>query len=572
MAKRTKEHNNGDAATIAALHKVAELMSSTSVQIQQFMSSSTAPPGGGGPAGGGSNVNSWDDPFSEAIATADPKLALVQQLPLGTNSFAALRTSIADTPPPAGLYSPGTPEFRYWVAAEALTRGIKFWGALLPPGTTWSTSNPMQVSLTEADPQLNANYTRLFGLRFYSQTVQNFDIHASESPDVVCHELGHAVLDALRPQLFNVANTETSAFHESFGDISAMLCALQVPAMQTAVIKETGGRLNTNSRLSRLAEQLGWGLRQISPQMVDRDCLRNAMNHFFYKRPDLLPPSADADQLSSEEHSFSRVFTGAFLDALARMFSASSSRDEAALAAISRDLGQLLIDAVHGAPVTKAYFSQIAAAMIQADQARFAGKNNAELTGAFLEHGILSVGSTFRIASAPVPTPVVPPPGAAASMVGPAAGAVVYSYADRRSDDAHLLGLGQTPELPVQPLDVATGLNFHVHAPEQNPRFAVVSFARQIDGDVTDEAGMRDFVHALIQRQQLDLGSETRSITGSGKKRASRTTHALQLEDGKTVLKRICFTCCGRAAKRGFDTKAFSSEVVAGSREENASK
>src|SRR6185437_14200089 len=197
-------------------------------------------------------------------------------------------------------------------------------------------------------------------------------------------------------------------------------------------------------------------------------------------------------------------------------------------------------------------------AMIQADQARFAGKNNAELTGAFLEHGILSVGSTFRIASAPVPTPVVPPQGAA-SMVGPAAGAVVYSYADRHSDDAHLLGLGQTPELPVQPLDVANGLSFHVHAPEQNPRFDVVSFARQVDGDVTDEAGMRDFVHALIQRQQLDLGSETRSITGSGKKRASRTTHSLLREDGKTVLKRICFTCCGRAATR--DAKAFSSEA-----------
>lgn len=551
MAKRTKEHNGDDAATIAALHKVAELMSSTSVQIEKFMRSPAAPAAGGGPAAAGSSVNSWDDPFSEAIATADPKLASVQQLPLGANPFATLRTSISAAQPPVGLYNPGTLEFRYWVAAEALTRGIEFWGSLLPPGTTWSTSNPMQVSLTEADPQLNANYTRLFGLRFYSQTVHNFDIHAGESPDVVCHELGHAVLDALRPQLFNVANTETSAFHESFGDISAILCALQVPAMRDAVIKETAGRLNTNSRLSRLAEQLGWGLRQISPQMVDPDCLRNAMNHFFYKRPDLLPPSADADQLSSEEHSFSRVFTGAFLDALARMFSASSSRDATALAEISRNLGQLLIDAVHGASVTQAYFSQIAAAMIQADQARFAGKNNAELTGAFLEHGILSVGSTFRIASAPLPTPVVPPQGAA-SMVGPTGGSVVYSYADRHSDDAHLLSYGQTPELPVQELEIVQEMSFHVHAPEPVPRFAVVSFARQMDGDVTEEAGMRDFVHGLIQRQQLDLRSETKSITGAGKKAASRTTHLLQPEGGKTVLKRICFSCRGGASTRGF--------------------
>ena len=549
MAKRVKD-NHDDAVTIAALHKVAELMSFTSDHLEQLVRSSAAP-GGGAPAAASTNVSSWDDPFSEAIATVNPKLASLQQLPLDANPFPALRTSISASQPPAGLYSPGTPEFRYWVAAEALARGIDFWGSLLPLGTTWSTSNPMQVSLTEADPQLNANYTRLFGLRFYRQKVQDFDIHASESPDVVCHELGHAVLDALRPQLFNVANTETSAFHESFGDISAILCALQVPAMRDAVIKETGGRLNTNSRLSRLAEQLGWGLRQISPQMVDRDCLRNAMNHFFYKRPDLLPPSADADQLSSEEHSFSRVFTGAFLDALARMFSETSSRDAAALASISRQIAQLLIDAVHGAPVTTAYFSQIAAAMIQADQARFGGQNNAELTGAFLEHGILSVGSTFRIASGPMPTPIVPPRGAAAA-VSPTAGTVVYSYADRKSDDAHLLGLGQTPELPILPLNIVEELSFHVHAPEKQPRFAVVSFARELDGDITEESAMRDFVHGLIQRQQLDLASETKSITGAGKKRASRTTHSLQLEGGQTVLKRVCFACCGRASTRAF--------------------
>jgi chitosanase len=241
----------------------------------------------------------------------------------------------------------------------------------------------------------------------------------------------------------------------------------------------------------------------------------------------------------------------AFLDALARMFSASSSRDEATLVSISRDIGQLLIDVVHGAPVTSAYFSQIAAAMVQADQARFAGRNNAELTGAFLEHGILSVGSTFRIASEPLPTAIVLPQGAA-SAVGPMGDSVIYSYADRSSDNAHLLGLGQTPELPVHALDVVEGLSFHVHAPDEQARFAVASFSRDMDGAVTHEASMRNFVEGLIQRQQLNLGDETKSITGAGKKKASRTTHSLQLEDGKTVLKRICFACCGRASTRAF--------------------
>jgi hypothetical protein len=455
-----------------------------------------------------------------------------------------LRTSISDPQPPAGRYNPGTQEFRYWVAAEALARGISFWGSLLPSGTTWSTTNPMQVTLIDAGAQLNANYTRMFGLRFYRQKVLNFDICSCESPDVVCHELGHAVLDALRPQLFNAANTETAAFHESFGDMSAILCALQVPAMRKLVISETGGRLNINSRLSRLAEQLGWGLRQITPRMVDRDCLRNAANHFFYKRPDLLPPLADASVLSREEHFFSRVFTGAFLDALARMFSANYSQDDVGLATLSRDIGQLLVDGIHGAPITSTYFSQVAAAMIQADQARFGGRNNAELTGAFLEHGILSVGSTLQLPAAPVPTAIA----AGLSIVGDARAPIIYSYDDRQADNAHLLGFGQTPELPVRPLTIADGLTLNVHIPEEEPRFAVASasFGSGSDDTVTEDAATRAFVEGLIQRQQVDLGRETKSITGAGKKLASRMTHELVFEDGKAVLKRNYFSCgCG---------------------------
>ena len=426
------------------------------------------------------------------------------------------------------------------MAAAAIERGIKFWGNLLPSATTWSTANPMRVTLVDDGTQLNANYTRLFGLRFYRQQVLNFNIFACESPDVVCHELGHAVLDALRPQLFNVANIEVAAFHESFGDMSAILCALQVPEMRRAVIAETGGRLNTNSRLSRLAEQLGWGFRQISPNSADRDCLRNAANKFFYQRPDLLPPSGPAGQLSTEEHSFSRVFTGAFLDALARMFSSGSSHDDDRLATVTREIGQLLIDAVHGAPIAPAYFSQVAAAMVQAEQARFSGRYHAQLFGAFLEHGILSVGSAMRIATAPVPEPVVP--GGTRAMSGDPGAPVIFSYEDRKDDQAHALGFGETPEVPVRPIS-ADGITLNVHAAEEPPRFAVESAMVGPDGRLSQDAAAQAFVAGLIQRQQVDLETETKSITGVGKKSAGRRTHRLVVEDGKPVLKRDFFSC-----------------------------
>jgi hypothetical protein len=88
------------------------------------------------------------------------------------------------------------------------------------------------------------------------------------------------------------ASIEVAAFHESFGDMSALLSALQLPSLREGVLAETGGVLHRASRLSRLAEQLGWAIRQSVPSAVEPDCLRNAVNTFFYRDPDTLPTMA----------------------------------------------------------------------------------------------------------------------------------------------------------------------------------------------------------------------------------------------------------------------------------------
>ena len=119
-------------------------------------------------------------------------------------------------------------------------------------------------------------------------------VYSGESPDIVAHELGHAVLDAIRPQLWDAAAAEPAAFHEAFGDISAIFAALQLESLRKAVLLETEGKLYRNSRLSRVAEQLGWAIRQRHPDAVDSDSLRNAVNSFFYRDPQTLPPRAPA--------------------------------------------------------------------------------------------------------------------------------------------------------------------------------------------------------------------------------------------------------------------------------------
>ena len=164
-----------------------------------------------------------DDPFTEPTATQNPSVASMIQVPVPTNSQPQLQFQINTTAPPPRPYPVGTPQSRHWIAEEAIARAVNFWGPLLPTGTVWSTlTQPLQVTL-DSGVDLNAFYARNAGLKFFHDNVGGKDFFSGESPDVVCHETGHAILDAIRPQLFNAASLEASAIHEAMGDISAML-------------------------------------------------------------------------------------------------------------------------------------------------------------------------------------------------------------------------------------------------------------------------------------------------------------------------------------------------------------
>src|SRR5438067_1703015 len=159
-----------------------------------------------------------------------------------------------------------------------------------------------------------------------------------------------------------------------------------------AVLAETGARIGRSSRLSRLAEQLGWALRQILPGSAEPDCLRNAVNPFFYRAPETLPPSGPSSSLTAEPHSFSRVFTGGWFEALAGMLaSRGSSPTEADLGQVSLDAGRLLVDAIPAAPIVADYLSQVAAHLIESEAVLFRGQYRDALKSALVRRGILSL-------------------------------------------------------------------------------------------------------------------------------------------------------------------------------------
>jgi hypothetical protein len=337
----------------------------------------------------GSGIQAWqDDPLGlPAVPRPVPKL-----------NQAPLKFKIKGPAVVPGVYPIGTPQFRYWTAAEAARRGGDFWASKGIKKWQATVGSSLPIGLDNG-VDLNAYYDRT-QLAFFHDTVKNKTLFSGESPDIVCHELGHAVLDAHRPQLWDAPFIEVGSFHEHTGDASAILAAFQLPGVRAAALP--GIKSNKASVISRLAEQLGWAIRQSSPGSVDSDCLRNAANKFKYVDPNTLPPFAPSTQLCAEVHSFSRVFTGAFYDILSGMLAIISSSPKADdLLKLADDYAMLFVDATAAAPVTPNFYAQVAARMIDADLARFQGKYRQPLKDAFVNRKILSANIVAPVAKVP---------------------------------------------------------------------------------------------------------------------------------------------------------------------------
>jgi hypothetical protein len=442
----------------------------------------------------------------------------------------SLPIRIKDPAPPIGKHQVGTPEFRYWAAADALARAGEFWNTFLA-GTTWQTASrpKLPVALDDPKPKFNAFYSRdddgeVPGLHFFHGIVLGATLFSGESPDVVCHEFGHAVLDAIRPDLWNAASGEVAAFHESFGDMSAILCALRLRPFATRILTETAGRLSCTSRLSRLAEQLGWGIRQCRPDAVAPDCLRDAVNSFFYQPPEQLPPSAPAAQLSSEAHSLSRVFTAAFLAGLAGMFATlpQAQLNEDGLATIAADAGRLLIEGIRESPVVPTYFSQVAIHILLADQHLNNSKYIKPLAAGFVSRGILP------------PDILSPPPPAEAPV------------ADARTAEAPEAAALSTTTVPAARFGLTEDLQ--LVSASQPRRFRVAGAAPDIgEVDAVDhDTAAQSFFEDLVRQGRIDFGDFAAPALEAPD---TRKTHVVVRERRRLVLRRryfdCGFDCCG---------------------------
>lgn len=476
------------------------------------------------------------------------------------------------------VYAVGTPEFLFWQCREAALMALETWESINGKLLKWAraTPDPKRLDFVQnAGNEPNAYYDGQ-SFSFFEYVTPNKTTYSGASTDIVAHEVGHGLLDTIRPDLWASKLTEPNAFHEAFGDCMAILTALSDEATRVALLAASP-KLNTANFVEATGDDLGDGIaRSDNPKLGPKHPAagpRHALNDFKWQLPTTLPAWGPPDVLIGEEHSFGRIFSGCFYDLIRNIFAAVPHKSEAALWTAAQTAAKILIAGTEKAPETPRFFQSVGRAMALADQTMNGGANRQAIRDAFARHNI-------ALGSAALMSPRATLAGSAPKMQARAAGGILT--ASTRSDIKRRIGADPASRLSVVPKTIGgeevveavnyrevslTGLSEHlkgVVAVAAEPvlvgsvgrRAAVVSDLPEPNTTVDE---VRSYVESLLKHDMIEFGG-TAAGGGSTKRAAGARrgavasaagppsafafkTHAIRARAGKKVIERVRFMC-----------------------------
>ena len=457
-------------------------------------------------------------------------------------------------PVPEAVYQLDSAEFRFWQCREAALATLEAWAALAPPPPAWHNGQRVLPLQHDAGRGLNAHYDRT-AVAFLGWETAARKTFPAASTDAVAHEVGHALLDAVRPELWESVYTETAAFHEAFADCMALLVSLFDLPSRLALL-QGGGQLRSANFLEGLAEDVAEGVRLENGANDPQSLPRRALNTLQWEIPVNLPPAGPPATLTAEAHSFSRVFTGCFYDTVCNIFASQPNQDEQGLLTAATTAGRLLIAGAMAAPESARFFQAVGRAMILDDEVASGGAHHAAIRDGFAGHNI-AIGSTVMLA----PTSRL---DGSAPTVDTAAGTAALPAAARR-DLLERIG-ARRGRLNVTGRQIGTqAITMAVHRRgvslgKLTPRLkGVVTQAAEsilvgssasrpvVLGHLPDARTTLDEVHHFVGTllEHGAIGFKTAKRTAARKaapESQTLPTHSLQTRGGKTALKRIRFS------------------------------
>lgn len=277
----------------------------------------------------------------------------------------------------------------FGAAAKTVNKYNAVYQELTGKKVEWAFGEDQLIVSPETGEWPNAFYARqMKGVHFFDVK----DTSTGNSGEVASHEVGHAVLDAIRPGYLQGAGPETGAFHEAFGDVLAMLMTLGNEQAVDQIVGQTeGGDLSTKrNMLSDMGEGFGQALGM-------EGGIRTSFNTFTYKDPATLPERGSETELGHEVHDFSRLWSGAFydvIDGIADANRAEGMTPKEALLAAGEEGWKLLIGQMESASAgSETTFKEMAAALVAGDAQFNGGKRGELITDIMVKRELLPEGA-----------------------------------------------------------------------------------------------------------------------------------------------------------------------------------
>ena len=457
-----------------------------------------------------------------------------------------------------------------WQAREAALRAIAAVEGVGHPLPGWTGSYGFRdlPLIPVAGQDLNAYYDRN-SISFFVTRVAGNDIFSGASTDVVAHETGHAILDAIRPDLWGVNLMEVGAFHEGFGDIIAIFTALADKDTRTALLAVG---LRQANYIEATAEQLSDAIFKIKGPSHPASAPRRALNAFKWSFPTSLPANGPPNVLINEEHSLGQLASGIFYDLVCEIYARDNAGGQAALWKAAQAAMDLTLKATQAVSVRPRFFETWGRAMALIDSQASAGANEGVIKTAFSNHGIL-VSTTAALA-----------PRLRLQQFGSRktrSGQLMTAAARRRLRSA--LGVAPGERLTEREVELGDGPVLEVSAMKwveltglserlsdvvaRVPHPALIgevdsgpAVLGAIENEFAYNQEVRDYVETLLRHDAIDFDKRARKrksevgstmspksasiIAGEGK------THEIVVKNGQRLLERVSFACGCRSFGR----------------------
>ncbi len=460
---------------------------------------------------------------------------------------------------PQGLYELGDPNFVPWQARQAAILAIEAWEAVLGRGlASWAQESANPASLTlipDAGQKINAFYDRE-SLSFFHQATGRRTTFSGASTDCVAHETGHAILDALRPDLWAVNMLEVAGFHEAFGDVTSIVTALADRPTREALLK-VSPKLDKPNFVEAVVEDLADTVRRVLGAKHPAAKPRHALNTFRWQLPETMPTDGGPDVMIAEVHSIARIITGCFYDVLRGIFTASGTPTQGRLWNATKTAAALFHEAARTAPAVPRFFRAIGRTMVLVDGTTNNGKYGKIIGQAFFDHGLPLGAQSFLAAELSLA-------GASPRFTRSAVSLERATISDlrnrvgadsRAAASVNLVELGGEPmanvsirhEVALDKVDkrlrgVVAAADSVALVGDSGGAAALMAAPRQ--GAASDE--VLHFVGSLVAHDQVafDTKADKRGAVADGAAESEPVaTHAVKRRGRKQQLQRVAFAC-----------------------------